>query len=169
MGCDIVANLSYENPLDVEDTEVPALVFSPESNETTVGGTAVFKVYAVQVTGVSGIHAQITYDNSTLGVSNVSPGDFLNDGQLSPMFFTKPTNPQTATGTLDIYYFFLGNEVTRDGSGTVAQINFTTKQTTSSQTDGVSTIEITSESEFVDPDDIPIVINYLGQASVEVQ
>ena len=95
--------------------------------------------------------------------------DFLNDGQLSPMFFTKPANPQTATGTLDIYYFFLGNEVTRDGSGTVAQINFTTKQTTASQTDGVSLIELTSESEFVDPDDIPILINYLGSGTVEVQ
>jgi|TARA_B100000678_G_C17959735_1_gene402674 hypothetical protein len=169
MGCDIVANLSYNNPLDVEDTEVPALVFSPETAETGVGGTAVFKVYAVQVSGVSGIHAQITYDNSTLGVTNVVPGDFLNDGQLSPMFFTKPANPQTATGTLDIYYFFLGSEVTRDGSGTVAQINFTTKQTTASQTDGVSLIEITSESEFVDPDDIPIPINFLGQGTVEVQ
>ena len=64
MGCDIVAELSYENPLDVEDTEVPALVFSPVASSTSGGGTAVFKVYAVQVTGVSGIHAQITYDLS---------------------------------------------------------------------------------------------------------
>ena len=55
MGCDIVANLSYNNPLDVEDTEVPALVFSPETAETGVGGTAVFKVYAVQVSGVSAV------------------------------------------------------------------------------------------------------------------
>ena len=78
LACE-VAQLTYNNPLDVEETAAPALVFRPNAIETSVGGSAVFEVFAVQVTGVSGIHTQISYDNSQLGVTNGSPGDFFDD------------------------------------------------------------------------------------------
>ena len=45
MACE-VAQLTYNNPLDVEEGEVPALVFSPTTIETSVGGSAVFEIFA---------------------------------------------------------------------------------------------------------------------------
>ena len=162
LACE-VAELTYNNPLDVEDTAAPALVFRPNAIETSVGGSAVFEVFAVQVTGVSGIHTQISYDNSQLGVTNVSPGDFFDDATQAPMFFTVPANPSTATGTLDIYYFFLGDGLTKDGTGAVATVIFNTKLS------ATSTLEFTAESEFVDPDDLAIQINSLGQGTVTAQ
>ena len=74
MACE-VAQLTYNNPLDVEEGEVPALVFSPTTIETSVGGSAVFEIFAVQVAGVTGIHTQIAFNSTRLGVTNVSPGD----------------------------------------------------------------------------------------------
>ena len=45
MACE-VAQLVYDNPLDKDDGEVPALVFSPSTIETSVGGSAVFEIFA---------------------------------------------------------------------------------------------------------------------------
>ena len=162
MGCE-VAELTYNNPLDVEEGEVPALVFSPTTIETSVGGSAVFEIFAVQVAGVSGIHTQIAFNSVRLGASNVSPRDFFDDDNQQPMFFTVPSNPSTAIDTLDIYYFYLGDGVTKDGTGTVATVIFNTKMS------ATSTLEFTAESEFVDPDDLAIQINSLGQGTVTAQ
>ena len=162
MACE-VAQLTYNNPLDVEDGDVPALVFSPTTIETSVGGSAVFEIFAVQVAGVSGIHTQIAFNSVRLGVSNVSPGDFFDDDNQQPMFFTVPSNPSTAIDTLDIYYFYLGDGVTKDGTGTVATVIFNTKMS------ATSPLEFTAESEFVDPDDLAIQINSLGQGTVTAQ
>ncbi len=162
MACE-VAQLVYENPLDKDDGEVPALVFSPSTIETSVGGSAVFEIFAVQIAGVSGIHTQIAFNSVRLGVTNVSPGDFFDDVNQSPMFFTVPANPSTAVDTLDIYYFYLGDGGTKDGTGTVATVIFNTKMT------ATSSLEFTAESEFVDPDDIAIQINSLGQGTVTAQ
>ena len=162
MACE-VAQLTYNNPLDVEEGEVPALVFRPTTIETSVGGSAVFEIFAVQVAGVTGIHTQIAFNSTRLGVTNVSPGDFFDDDNQAPMFFTVPANPSTAVDTLDIYYFYLGDGLTKDGTGNVATVIFNTKMS------ATSTLEFTAESEFVDPDDLAIQINSLGQGTVTAQ
>ena len=96
-------------------------------------------------------------------MTNVSPGDFFDDDNQAPMFFTVPANPSTAVDTLDIYYFYLGDGLTKDGTGNVATVIFNTKMS------ATSTLEFTAESEFVDPDDLAIQINSLGQGTVTAQ
>lgn len=154
LACEI-PEVPFDNPLDTDNTIPPALVFYPDKIETTVGGTVVVNVYALEVTGVGGVHAQIQYDNTKLTVSSVSLGSFFS-GSQAPIFIYEDN-----AGVLDIFSFYLGgNGESVSGTGDVALVVFNTR------VPGQTQIQFTTESELVDPDDQPIQLNGLGKGVV---
>ena len=160
-SCEIVEP-DLNNPLDTEANaekgiNPPALVFSPSSVNTSVGGNAILRVYAQEVTGVAGIHAKIQYDNTKLAVSSVSPGTFFNSTQ-APIFIYEDN-----AGVLDIFTFYMGSDQTKDGTGDVALNTF--RPTLA----GESQVQLTAESELLDPQDVPIEIKGLGTGVVNAQ
>ena len=157
MACELYDN-SELNPRDIDPALSPGLVFDPVSNTTTVGAAAEFDVYVVSADNISGIHAQITYDANRLSVTNVTTGDFFSDSaQTNTSFFIYDDD----SGVLDINYFYLGNEITKSGTGRIATILFNTKQSFDA-----TTLEITDGSELVDQDDVDIAILTRGTATV---
>ena len=147
----------YDNPLDGGNTFPSALVFVPEQSTTNLGGSVAVEVYAFEVTGVAGIHAQIQYDNTKLGVSTVSPGTFFSDAQ-APGFVWEADN-----GILDIYTFYMGSDGAKDGTGPIATVVFTTSLP------GNTNIEFTAQSELRDSTDGLIQLNELGTGTVSAQ
>ena len=147
----------YDNPLDRANTSASALVFVPEQSVTNLGGSVAVMVYAFEVTGVAGIHAQITFDASKLEVSNVSPGSFFSDAQ-APGFVW-----ETNGSILDIYTFYMGSDGSKDGTGPVATIIFTSKLP------GNANIDFTAQSELRDSTDGLIQLNELGTGTVSAQ
>tara|TARA_Y100001947_G_scaffold131989_1_gene118213 strand:- start:26 stop:556 length:531 start_codon:yes stop_codon:yes gene_type:complete len=161
LSCEL-GEVDLNNPLDTQANaekgiNPPALVFSPSSVNTSVGGNAIFRVYAQEVTGVAGIHAKIQYDNTKLNVSTVSPGTFFNSTQ-APIFIYEDN-----VGVLDIFTFYMGSDKTKDGTGDVALITF--RPTLAGQ----SQVQFTAESELLDPQDVPIEIKGLGTGVVNAQ
>ena len=147
----------YDNPLDRDNTFPSALVFVPGQSVTNLGANVAVEVYAFEVTGVAGIHAQIQYDNTKLGISTVSPGTFFSDAQ-SPGFVWEADN-----GILDIYTFYMGSDGAKDGTGPVATVVFTTSLP------GNTNIEFTAQSELRDSTDGLIQLNELGTGTVSAQ
>ena len=161
LSCEL-GEVDLNNPLDTvanaeKGINPPALVFSPSSVNTSVGGNAIFRVYAQEVTGVAGIHAKIQYDNTKLTVSDVSPGTFFSSTQ--PPIFIYEDN----AGVLDIFTFYMGSDKTKDGTGDVALITF--RPTLAGQ----SQVQFSAESELLDPQDVPIEIRGLGTGVVNAQ
>ena len=161
LSCEL-GEVDLNNPLDTQANaekgiNPPALVFSPSSVNTSVGGNAIFRVYVQEVTGVAGIHAKIQYDNTKLNISTVSPGTFFNSTQ-APIFIY-----ENNAGVLDIFTFYMGSDKTKDGTGDVAVITF--RPTLAGQ----SQVQFTAESELLDPQDVPIEIRGLGTGVVNAQ
>ena len=161
LSCEL-GEVDLNNPLDTvanaeKGINPPALVFSPSSVNTSVGGNAIFRVYAQEVTGVAGIHAKIQYDNTKLAVSSVSAGTFFSSTQ--PSIFIYEDN----AGVLDIFTFYMGSDKTKDGTGDVALITF--RPTLAGQ----SQVQFSAESELLDPQDVPIEIKGLGTGVVNAQ
>ena len=161
LSCEL-GEVDLNNPLDTQANSEkginpPALVFSPSSVSTSIGGNAILRVYAMEVTGVAGIHANIQYDNTKLAVSGVSPGTFFNSNQ-APIFIYEDN-----AGVLDIFTFYMGSDKTKDGTGDVALITFRPTLV------GQSQVQLTAESELLDPQDVPIEIKGLGTGVVNAQ
>ena len=161
LSCEL-GEVDLNNPLDTQANaekgiNPPALVFSPSSVSTSIGGNAILRVYAMEVTGVAGIHAKIQYDNTKLNVSTVSPGTFFNSTQ-APIFIYEDN-----VGVLDIFTFYMGSDKTKDGTGDVALITFRPILA------GQSQVQFTAESELLDPQDVPIEIKGLGTGVVNAQ
>ena len=66
-------------------------------------------------------------------------------------------------GTLDIYTFFMSNEKTTEGTGEIALIEVRLNGS------GQSEFIITSQSELLDPDDIPIPIKGFGKGIINAK
>ena len=161
LSCEL-GEVELNNPLDTQANaekgiNPPALVFSPSSVSTSIGGNAILRVYAMEVTGVAGIHAKIQYDNTKLVVSGVSPGTFFSSAQ-APIFIYEDN-----AGVLDIFTFYMGSDKTKDGTGDVALITF--RPTLAGQ----SQVQFSAESELLDPQDVPIEIKGLGTGVVNAQ
>ena len=82
----------YDNPLDLDfnasqGISPPALIFNPSNVTTTSGSNITIQVFALEVNEVAGVHIQVQYSKNKLSVSNVSPGEFLQEGAQDPLFF----------------------------------------------------------------------------------
>ena len=79
--------LDYDNPLDVPSDEVPAIVFEPSIEQIPLLSSSLLNVFAVEVENVTGIRAEITYDNNILQVSDVARGDLFGQNSQNSLFF----------------------------------------------------------------------------------
>ena len=85
--------MSFDNPLDLTtvkelNIELPAVVFYPDSIPMEAGSSTQLQVFAMEVTGLSGAHIQISYEQQKLNLKSVSKGEFLNS-LVDPGFFFK--------------------------------------------------------------------------------
>ena len=156
---------SYENPLDEESAEedgieTPALVFFPDEFEVTAGSSVSVQVYALGVSGVAGAHIQLSYDKSLISINSVNVGDLF--ASSSEPVFIFEDNPEE--GKLDIYTSFLGSDsATISGTGSIATLVLGTL------TSGTSILSYTSDSEFVDENDILLELNGFGEGEIVAQ
>ena len=157
----------YDNPLDEEvaaekGIDTPALVFFPDKFDGVTAGSSVsVQLYALEVPGVTGAYLQVAYDKSKVSISSVNAGDFFSASD-DPVFIYEDNSDD---GFLNIYSSFLGSDssATVSGTGNMATLVLSTI------TAGQSTINYTSESELVDAQDNPVVLNGLGEGVIDVQ
>ena len=160
LGCELdLHNHTYGNPFDLDANSEegifpPALIFSPNQVNTEIGQVVPIDIAALEVQGVGGIYAQVKYDSSILSVISVKPGQFFS-GDQSPFFLFEDQG-----GILDVYISYLSSETFANGTGDVATINFQINA------EGNALIEITANSELMNPSDIPIKINGYGKGVI---
>ena len=157
MSCEIVEPV-YDNTLDLDNNSPPALLFTPETSTTTLGGSAAVTLYALEVESIAGVRARIQYDAAKLIVSTVSAGSFFT-GSQAPVFIYD----DNGSGTLDIYSFYMGSERIKTGTGDIALIVFSTKLP------GNASIELTTESELLDQNGELIPIQSYGTGVISAQ
>ena len=147
--------MSFDNPLDLTtvkelNIELPAVIFYPDSIPMEVGSSTQLQVFAMEVTGLSGAHIQIDYEQQKLNLKSVSKGEFLNS-LVDPGFFFKN---DTTEGLLDIYTISFGVDSLKNvtGTGSLAIVEF------EAIAPGKIILEYTDKCELVDQNDDPIEI-----------
>ena len=156
-SCEILEPV-YDNTLDLDNNAPPALLFTPETSTTTLGGSAAVMLYALEVENIAGVRARIQYDAAKLIVSTVSAGSFFT-GSQAPVF----VYDDNGSGILDIYSFYMGSDRIKTGTGDIALIVFSTKLP------GDGSIDITSESELLDENGQLIPIQSFGSGVISAQ
>jgi hypothetical protein len=111
------------------------------------------------VPGVTGAHIQLAYDNSKISISNVNAGDFFGSAPI----FIYEDDPEN--GLLNIYSSFLGSDSSSSVSGTGNLATLVLGTITAGQ----STLNYTVETQIVDAQDNPVVLNGLGEGVIDVQ
>jgi len=154
-SCEELPVVSFDNSLDLTtaeelNIELPAVVFYPDSIPMEAGSSAQLQVFAMEVTGLSGAHIQIKYEQQKLNLKSVSKGEFLNS-LVDPGFFFK--NDATK-GLLDIYTISFGVDNLKNvtGTGSLAIVEF------EAMAPGKIILEYTDKCELVDQNDDPIKI-----------
>jgi len=167
-NCQTVPPEIYDNPLDTLATpidgedpiETPALVFFPADVTVGLGLGATVQVFALEVDDLSGAHIIVEYDENKLNLLSVTEGDFFS-GSLETIFIFED---DPSTGFLDIYASYLGSDtIAVNGTGSIADIVFTTVSA------GQSLLQYSSSCEFVDPENIPIVIEGFGSGMINAE
>ena len=167
-NCDTVPPDVYDNPLDTLATppdgedpiETPALVFFPDEATVTVGYSVTVEVFALAVEDLAGAYIKISYDQDKLNLLSVAEGDFFESG-LGTIFISEDDN---TNGILEINTSYLGDDtVSVVGTGSIADLVF------SSRAAGQTTLIYSTESYFVDPDNIPITILGYGEGVINAE
>ncbi len=164
LSCEVPTE-AYDNPLDEEvaqekGIDTPALVFFPDKFEgLTAGNSVSVQLFALEVPDVAGAYIQLAYDKSKISISNVNPGDFFGSAPI----FIYEDDPEN--GLLNIYSSFLGS----DSSSTVSGTGNLATLVLGTITAGQSTLNYTVETQIVDAQDNPVVLNGLGEGVIDVQ
>ena len=164
LSCEVPTE-AYDNPLDEEvaqekGIDTPALVFFPDKFEgLTAGNSVSVQLSALEVPDVAGAYIQLAYDKSKVSISSVNAGDFF--GSV-PIFIYED---DSENGLLNIYTSFLGS----DSSSTVSGTGNLATLVLGTITAGQSTLNYTVETQIVDAQDNPIVLNGLGEGVIDVQ
>ncbi|MBC8399886.1 MAG: hypothetical protein H8E14_00200 [Candidatus Marinimicrobia bacterium] len=148
-------------PVDGEDPiETPALVFFPDEATVAVGYSVTVQVFALAVEDLAGAYIRINYDQAKLSLLTAAEGDFFESG-LGTIFLSEDDN---TNGILEIHTSYLGDDtVSVIGTGSIADLVF------SSRSPGQTTLTYSTESSFVDPDNIPITILGYGEGVIVAQ
>jgi len=157
ISCDLVDPV-FDNILDVEYNDPPALLFSPNNYSSSTGKEVDVDLYALKVVDVAGMRARILYDDSKLEVLGVSSGEFFS-GTESPLF----VYDDDGSGRLDIYSVIMGTEKKVSGSGKIAIIKFFVKRS------GEALLNLSDESQLLDTNGNEIEIRSLGQGVISAQ
>ena len=164
LSCEVPTE-AYDNPLDEEvaaekGIDTPALVFFPDKFEDLTAGNSIsVQLFALEVPDVAGAYIQLAYDKSKISIGNVNAGDFFGS---APIFIYED---DSENGLLNIYSSFLGS----DSSSTVSGTGNLATLVLGTITAGQSTLNYTIESQIVDAQDNPIVLNGLGEGVIDVQ
>ena len=164
LSCEVPTE-AYDNPLDEEvaaekGIDTPALVFFPDKFDGVTAGSSVsVQLYALEVVGVTGAYLQVGYDKSKVSISSVNAGDFFGS---DPVFIYEDDSDN---GLLNIYSSFLGS----DSSSTVSGTGNLATLVLGTITAGQSTLNYTVETQIVDAQDNPVVLNGLGEGVIDVQ
>ena len=156
-SCDLIEP-EFDNPLDVQNNEPPALLISPEDYTSSIGQSVEISVYALEVEGIAGMRAQINYDDTMLKILKVTAGTFF-DSNESPLF----VHDDDGRGRLDVYSVFMGSDKQVSGTGNIAVITF---QVISN---GETVVEISNGSQLLDSSGNPIIIQSYGQGVIRAQ
>ena len=156
-SCDLIEP-EFDNPLDVQNNEPPALLISPEDYTSSVGQSVEISVYALEVEGIAGMRAQINYDDTMLKILKVTAGTFF-DSNESPLF----VHDDDGRGRLDVYSVFMGSDKQVSGTGNIAVITF---QVISN---GETVVEVSNGSQLLDSSGNPIIIQSYGQGVIRAQ
>lgn len=166
-NCETLPPDIYENPLDTlaipDDGEdpilTPALVFFPYEATVSVGYSVTVQVFALAVEDLAGAYIKINYDQAKLNLLSVAEGDFFETGLGTIFLYDDETD-----GILEINTSYLGNDtVSVVGTGSIADLVF------SSRSPGQTTLTYSTESYFVDPDNIPISILGYGEGVINAE
>jgi len=164
LSCEVPTE-AYDNPLDEEvaaekGIDTPALVFFPDKFDGVTAGSSVsVQLYALEVPGVTGAYIQVAYDKSKVSISSVNAGDFFGSAPI----FIYEDDPEN--GLLNIYSSFLGSDSSSSVSGTGNLATLVLGTITAGQ----STLNYTVETQIVDAQDNPVVLNGLGEGVIDVQ
>ena len=159
LSCDL-GKAELDSCLDIENytIDTPGIGFCPELSSGSVGDEIEVKVYALLVPDVAGIHVQIQYDANKVDIISVTSGEFFKRSQ-KPIFVFEDNDE----GILDIYTFFMSNEMTTEGIGGIASIDVRLKSY------GESELKITTKSELLDPEDTEIPIKGFGKGIINAK
>ena len=165
LSCEELPVVNFDNPLDLTtaeelNIELPAIVFYPDSIPMEAGSSAQLQVFAMGVTGLSGAHIQINYEQQKLNLKSVTKGEFLNSLTEPGFYFEN----DTAEGLLDIYTISFGVDSLKNvtGTGSLAVVEF------EAIAPGKIILEYTDKCEFVDEHDNPIEIKSLLYGVLDV-
>ena len=84
ISCDLIEP-EFDNILDSEFSNPPALLFSPEKYSSGVGQEVEVILHALKVEDIASMRARILYDNSKLEIVTVNPGLLFNS-DAAPLF-----------------------------------------------------------------------------------
>lgn len=167
-NCETLPPDVYDNPLDTlaipddeeDPIETPALVFFPNEATVAVGYSVTVQVFALAVEDLAGAYIKINYDQDKLNLLSVAEGDFFESG-LGTIFISED---DATNGILEIHTSYLGDDtVSVVGTGSIADLVF------SSKSPGLTTLTYSTESSFVDPDNIPIIILGYGVGVINAE
>ena len=72
-SCDLIEP-EFDNVLDIQNNDPPALLFSPEEYTASAGEEVAVDLYALEVENVAALQAQILYDKDRLESGSIGPG-----------------------------------------------------------------------------------------------
>ena len=157
ISCDLI-DPEFDNILDTEYNNPPALLFSPEKYSSGVGQEVEVILHALKVEDIASMRARILYDNSKLEIVTVNPGLLFNS-DAAPLF----VYDDDRSGQLDIYSVFMGAERKVSGTGEIAFIKV---KVTSY---GDAFLEVSNESQLLDVNGNEIAIQSLGEGVISVK
>ena len=158
ISCDLIEP-EFDNILDSEFSNPPALLFSPEKYSSGVGQEVEVILHALKVEDIASMRARILYDNSKLEIVTVNPGLLFNS-DAAPLFVY---DDDDGSGQLDIYYVFMGAERKVSGTGEIAFIKVKVTGY------GDAFLEVSDESQLLDVNGNEIAIQSLGQGVISVK
>lgn len=157
ISCDLIEP-EFDNILDSEFSNPPALLFSPEKYSSGVGQEVEVILHALKVEDIASMRARILYDNSKLEIVTVNPGLLFNS-DAAPLF----VYDDDGSGQLDIYYVFMGAERKVSGTGEIAFIKVKVTGY------GDAFLEVSDESQLLDVNGNEIAIQSLGEGVISVK
>ncbi|HIB18343.1 MAG TPA: hypothetical protein EYO23_03610 [Alphaproteobacteria bacterium] len=158
-SCD-TPDYELNNDVDeyIQDLEAPALFFHPVKAEVSLNDTAFVQIYGLDIDSAAGMHLQVQYDWGSVSLDTVLADDFFAASDDTLLFF------DDNDGTVDIFLFFLPNEVNSiSGTNALCVLVFTTLSL------GESELKFGSDTKVVNPRNEKIQISEFGKGSIDVQ
>lgn len=151
---------SFDNPADPDSMNYmpPAIFFWPDSVSIAKGFTDTVDVYALKIDSLAGAYIGVEYHWGSLSIDTVLVGDFFKNTNTSEFLIADDRQ-----GLLDIFIFYLPDESTSaTGTGSIVEIVFKAEET------GTFALTFVDSTEMRDADNLPILLNDMGEGLIHV-